>query len=159
MNICDLSNSYKLTKEWIANCCLINLDEKFNSLYRNSLSTISFTDSSFHDSSRSFWESRSSIVTRFFLLIKLSSNFVVTSIWFHQNRIFIFVLIDLSTISKINKYEKNHLDLNKSSRLHDRRTTRRQINKLMKNRRYEPSQINKCDSKSNRSCMKNAMMM
>jgi hypothetical protein len=33
------------------------------------------------------------------------------------------------------------------------------INKLMKNRRYESSQINRCDSKSNRSCIKNQMMM
>jgi hypothetical protein len=68
----------------------------------------------------------------YFLLIKLSSSSVVTSIWFHQNRILIFVLIDLSTISKINKYEKNHLDLNKSSRLNDRKTTRFEINRLIK---------------------------
>jgi hypothetical protein len=95
----------------------------------------------------------------FFLLIKMSSSFVVTSIWFHQNRILIFELFDFSTISKINRYERNHLDLNKSSRLNDRRTTRREVNKLMKNRRYESSSINKCDSKSNRSCMKNAMIM
>jgi hypothetical protein len=58
--------SYWLTKEWIANCCLSNLDEKFISLYKNSSSTISFTDFSSHDSSRFFWESRSSIVTRLF---------------------------------------------------------------------------------------------
>jgi hypothetical protein len=68
----------------------------------------------------------------YFLLIKLSSSSVVTSIWSHQNRILIFVLIDLSTISKISKYEINHLDLNKSSRLNDRKTTRFEINKLMK---------------------------
>ncbi len=98
-----LVESYCLAKEWIANCCLSNLDEKSSSLYRNSFSTISFTNLSSHDSSRSLWESRSSIVTEFFLLIKLSSSFVVTSIWSHQNRILIFVLIDLSTISKINK--------------------------------------------------------
>jgi hypothetical protein len=152
-------NSYWLTKEWIVNCCLSNLDEKFSSLYKNSLFTISFTDSSSHDSSRFLWESRSSIVTKFFLLIKLSSSFVVTSIWSHQNRILIFVLIHFSTISKISKYERNHLDLNKSSRLNDRKTTRREVNKLMKNRRYESSQISRCDSKSSRSCMKNAMMM
>ncbi len=42
------------------------------------------------------------------------------------------MLIDLSTISKISKYERNHLDLNKSSRLNDRRTTRFEINRLMK---------------------------
>jgi hypothetical protein len=94
-----------------------------------------------------------------FLLIKMSSSFVVTSIWSHQNRILIFVLIDLSTISKISKYERNHLDLNKSSRLNDRKTTRRKIDKLMKNRRYESSQISRCDSWSNCSCMKNWMMM
>jgi hypothetical protein len=68
----------------------------------------------------------------YFLLIKLSSSFVVTSIWSHQNRILIFVLIDLFTISKINKYERNHLDLNKSSRLNDRKTTRFEVNRLMK---------------------------
>jgi hypothetical protein len=68
----------------------------------------------------------------YFLLIKLSSSSVVTSIWFHQDRILICLLIDLSTISKIDKYERNHLDLNKSSRLNDRRTTRFEINILMK---------------------------
>jgi hypothetical protein len=68
----------------------------------------------------------------YFLLIKLSSSFVVTSIWSHQIRILIFVLIDLSTISKISKYERNHLDLNKSFRLNDRRTTRFEVNILMK---------------------------
>jgi hypothetical protein len=67
-----------------------------------------------------------------FLLIKMSSSFVVTSIWFHQNRIFIFELFDFLTISKISKYEKNHLDLNKFSRLNDRRTTRFEINILIK---------------------------
>jgi hypothetical protein len=155
----NMSNLYWLTKEWIANCCLSNLDEKFSSLYRNSLLTISSTDFSSHDSSRFLWESRFSIVTRFFFLIKLSSSFVVTSIWFHQDRILIFVFIDFSTISKISRYERNYLDLNKSSRLNDRRTTRREINKLMKNRPYESSQINRSDSKSSRSCMKNAMIM
>jgi hypothetical protein len=68
----------------------------------------------------------------YFLLIKLSSSSVVISIWFHQNRILIFVLINLSTISKISKYERNHLDLNKSSWLNGRRTTRFEVNKLMK---------------------------
>ncbi len=128
----NLSNSYWLTKEWIANCCLSNLDRKSSSLYRNFPLIISFTDLSSHDSSRFFWESRSSIVTRFFLLIKLSSNLVVTSIWSHQNRILNFELIDLSTTSKINKYKRNHLDLNKSFRLNDRRTTRFEINILIK---------------------------
>ncbi len=68
----------------------------------------------------------------YFLLIKLSSSSVVTSIWSHQNRILIFVLIDLSAISKISRYERNHLDLNKSSRLNDRKTTRFEVNSLMK---------------------------
>jgi hypothetical protein len=67
-----------------------------------------------------------------FLLIKMSSSFVVTSIWFHQNRIFIFEFFDFSTISKISKYEKNHLDLNKSSRMNDCKTTRFEVNILMK---------------------------
>jgi hypothetical protein len=132
MNNNIIVESYWLTKEWIANCCLFNLNGKISSLYKNSLSTISFTDLLFHDSSRSFWESRSSIVTRFFFLIKLFSNFVFISIWSHQNRILIFELIDFSTISKINKYERNHLDLNKSFRLNDRRTTRFEINILIK---------------------------
>jgi hypothetical protein len=96
---------------------------------------------------------------RFFLLIQSSSSFVVTSIWSHQNRILIFVLINLSTISKISRYKRNHLDLNKSLRFNDRKKTRREINKLMKNQQYESSQISKCDSKLNRLCMKNAMMM
>ncbi len=42
------------------------------------------------------------------------------------------MLIDLSAISKISKYERNHLDLNKSSRLNDRRITRFEVNILMK---------------------------
>jgi hypothetical protein len=67
-----------------------------------------------------------------FLLIRMSSSFVVTSIWSHQDRILIFELFDFSTISKISKYEKNHLDLYKSSRLNDRKTTRFEINILMK---------------------------
>jgi hypothetical protein len=68
----------------------------------------------------------------YFLLIKLSSSSVITSIWSHQDRIFIFVLIDFSAISKISRYERNHFDLNKSSRLNDRRTTRFEVNILMK---------------------------
>jgi hypothetical protein len=65
-NHCKMSDSYWLTKEWIVNCCLSNLDEKFSSIYRNSSLTISFTDLLSHDLSRSLWESRSSIVTRLF---------------------------------------------------------------------------------------------
>jgi hypothetical protein len=76
---------------------------------------------------RDLWSSRDS-----FFLIKMSSSFVVTSIWFHQNRILIFELFDFSTISKISKYERNHLDLNKSSRLNDRKTIRFEVNILMK---------------------------
>jgi hypothetical protein len=58
-----------------------------------------------------FWSSyfRLSLSLRFDL-IKLFSSFVVTSIWFDQNRIFIFELIDLSTISKIKRFERNHLN-------------------------------------------------
>jgi hypothetical protein len=95
----------------------------------------------------------------YFLLIKLSSSFVVTSIWSHQNRILIFVLIDLSTISKINKYEKiistwiDHLDWMIVERLDSKSTN------WWRNWRYESFQISRCDSKSSRSCMKNWMMM
>jgi hypothetical protein len=39
-----LSNSYWLTKEWIANCCLFNLERKSSSLYRNLLLIISSTN-------------------------------------------------------------------------------------------------------------------
>ncbi len=91
-------------------CCLSKMNEKFSLLYKKSLSFIYLLI--FHllihrDSS----ENRDLRLSReFFLLIKLSSFFVVTSIWFHQNRIFIFEFIDLSTISKINKFEKKHLD-------------------------------------------------
>ncbi len=91
-------------------CCLFKMNEKFSLLYRKSFSFIYLLI--FHllihrDSS----ENRNlHLSRRFFLLIKLSSFFVVTSIWFHQNRIFIFELIDLSTILKISKFERNHLD-------------------------------------------------
>jgi hypothetical protein len=102
--------SYWLTKEWISNCCLLNLDEKFISLYKI-LSTHLFIDFSFLDSSRFFWESRSSFVTKDFFLwlnhlrisLSLRFNFInIVSL--------IFELIDISAISKINKYERNHLD-------------------------------------------------
>jgi hypothetical protein len=49
-------DSYWLTKEWTANCCLSNLDKKFISLYKKSHLLISLS----HDSSRFLWESRSS---------------------------------------------------------------------------------------------------
>jgi hypothetical protein len=76
---------------------------------------------------RDLWSSRD-----YFLLIKLSSSSVVTPVWSHQDRILISLLIDLSTTSKISRYERNHLDLNKSSRLNDRKTTRFEVNILMK---------------------------
>ncbi len=43
--------------------------------------------------------------------------------------------------------------------MNDCKTTQCEVNKLMKNRRYESFQISRCDSKSNRSCIKNQMMM
>jgi hypothetical protein len=91
-------------------CCLSKMNEKFSLLYRKSLSFIYLLIFHFliHRDSSENRDLRLS--RRFFLLIKLSSFFVITSIWFHQNRIFIFELIDLSTISKINKSERNHLD-------------------------------------------------
>jgi hypothetical protein len=91
-------------------CCLSKINEKFSLLYRKSFSFIYLLISHFliHRDSSENRDLRLS--RRFFLLIKLSSFFVVTSIWFHQNRIFIFELIHFSTISKISKSEKNHLD-------------------------------------------------
>jgi hypothetical protein len=91
-------------------CCLFKMNGKFSLLYRKSLSFIYLLIFHFliH---RDLFENRDLRLSRkFFLLIKLSSFFVVISIWFHQNRIFIFELIDLSTISKINKSERNHFD-------------------------------------------------
>jgi hypothetical protein len=88
-----------------------------------------------------------------FLLIKMSSSFVVTSIWSHQDRIFIFELFDFSTISKISKYERNHLDWMIVKRLDSKSIY------WWKNWRYESFQISRCDSWSNLSCMKNWMMM
>jgi hypothetical protein len=88
-------------------CCLSKMNEKFSSLYRKSLSFIYLLIFIFWfiEIHRDLRLSR-----RFFLLIKSSSSLVVTSIWSHQNRIFIFEFIDLSTISKISKSERNHLD-------------------------------------------------
>jgi hypothetical protein len=91
-------------------CCLSKMNEKFSLLYRKSLSFIYLLISHLliHRGSS---EDRDLCLSReFFLLIKLSSFLVVTSIWSHQNRIFIFELIDSSTISKISKSERNHLD-------------------------------------------------
>jgi hypothetical protein len=91
-------------------CCLSKMNEKFSLLYKKSFLFIYLLISHLllhRDSS----ENRDLRLSRkFFLLIKLSSFFVVTSIWFHQNRIFIFEFIDLSMISKINKSERNHFD-------------------------------------------------
>jgi hypothetical protein len=91
-------------------CCLFKINEKFSLLYRKSslfIYLLIFHLLIHRDSS----ENQNLYLTReFFLLIKLSSFFVVTSIWFHQDRIFIFSLIDFSTISKINKSERNHFD-------------------------------------------------
>jgi hypothetical protein len=91
--------SYWLTKEWIANCCLSNLGEKSLLLYRTSLSTISSTDFSFHDSSRSFWGSRSSIVTRLFSfdqdVFELSCHFDLISSESHIHFRALWLLDDL----------------------------------------------------------------
>jgi hypothetical protein len=91
-------------------CCLFKMNEKFNLLYRKSSSFIYLLISHFliHRDSSENRDLRLS--RRFFLLIKLSSSFVVISIWSHQNRIFIFELIDSSTISNISRFERNHLD-------------------------------------------------
>jgi hypothetical protein len=91
-------------------CCLSIMNEKFSLLYRKSSSFIYLLilHLLIHRDSSENRDLRLS--RRFFLLIKLSSFFVVISIWSHQNCIFIFELIDLSTISKINKSERNHLD-------------------------------------------------
>jgi hypothetical protein len=91
-------------------CCLFKMNEKFSSLYKKSSSFIYLLIFIFW-----FIEIHLKIEIfvcheDFFLLIKSSSSFVVTSIWSHQNRIFIFELIDLSTISKINRSERNHFD-------------------------------------------------
>jgi hypothetical protein len=95
----DFVESYWLTKEWIANCCLSNLDEKFISLYKNSFSTISSTDLSSHDSSRSLWESRSSIVTRLFSsdqdVFELRSHFDLISSESHTHLRALWLLDDL----------------------------------------------------------------
>ncbi len=63
-----MSNLIDWWKNELLTAVCLYLDEKITSLYKNSLFTISFTDSSFHDSSRSLWESRSSVVTRLFSL-------------------------------------------------------------------------------------------
>ncbi len=91
-------------------CCLSKMNEKFSLLYKKSFSFIYLLilHLLIHRDSSENRDLRLS--RRFFLLIKLSSFVVVISIWFHQDRIFIFEFIDSSTISKISKSEKNHLD-------------------------------------------------
>ncbi len=68
-------------------CCLSKINEKFSLLYKNSSSFIYLLISHLliH---RDLSENRDLRLSReFFLLIKLSSFFVVISIWFHQDRI------------------------------------------------------------------------
>ncbi len=96
-------------------CCLFKMNEKFSLLYKKSLSFIYLLILHFLIHRDSFEDRDLRLSRRFFLLIKLSSFLVVTSIWFHQNRIFIFEFINFSTISKINKSEKNHLDCDEKS--------------------------------------------
>jgi hypothetical protein len=91
-------------------CCLSKMNEKFSLLYKKFSSFIYLLILHLLIHRDSFENRDLCLSRRFFLLIKLSSFFVVTSIWFHQNRIFIFELIDFSTISKISRSEKNHLD-------------------------------------------------
>jgi hypothetical protein len=91
-------------------CCLSKMNEKFNLLYKKSFSFIYLLILHLLIHRDSFENRDLRLSRRFFLLIKLSSFFVVISIWSHQNRIFIFELIDLSTTLKISKSERNHLD-------------------------------------------------
>jgi hypothetical protein len=112
LNACRAHNCRILLTDERMNCycCLSKMNEKFNLLYRKSLSFIYLLIFHFLIHRDSFENRDLRLSRRFFLLIKLSSFFVVTSIWFHQNRIFIFEFIDLSMISKINKSERNHFD-------------------------------------------------
>jgi hypothetical protein len=100
---------YWLTKEWIVTVVSLKWMRNLAHYIKDFLHSL-FTDFHFliHRDSSENRDLRLS--RRFFLLIKLSSSFFVTSIWSYQNRIFIFKFIDFSTISKINKFEKNHLD-------------------------------------------------
>jgi hypothetical protein len=91
-------------------CCLSKMNEKFSLLYKKSLSFIYLLIFHLLIHRDSFENRDLRLSRRFFLLIKLSSFLVVTSIWSHQNRIFIFELIDFSTISKISKFERNYFD-------------------------------------------------
>jgi hypothetical protein len=87
--------SYWLTKEWIATA--VYLKWMRNSAY--------YIENLSHSSI--YW----SLIFWFIEIhLRIETFFVVTSIWSHQNRIFIFEHIDLSTISKISRSERNHLD-------------------------------------------------
>jgi hypothetical protein len=91
-------------------CCLSKMDEKSSLLYRKSPPSIYLLIPHLliH---RGPPEDRGLRLPRgFFLLIKASPFLVATSVWSHQDRIFISGLIDPSTISKISRYERNHLD-------------------------------------------------
>jgi hypothetical protein len=63
-NLRLVSNLIDWWKNELLTAVCFYLDKKITSLYKNSFSKISFTDLSSHDSSRSLWESRSSVVTR-----------------------------------------------------------------------------------------------
>jgi hypothetical protein len=151
--------SYWLTKEWIANCCLFNLDEKFISLYRNSLYNLIywFFISWFIEISLRieifdrhetlfFWSRclRASLSLRSdFIRIAYSSSSSLTS---RRSRKSV-------NMKKIISTWINHLDWMIVKRLDSKSTY------WWRNWRYESSQINRCDSWSNRSCMKNWMMI
>jgi hypothetical protein len=47
---------------------------------------------------------------RIFSLIESFSSFIVIVFWFSRHDVLIFEFIDLSTISKISRYERNHVD-------------------------------------------------
>jgi hypothetical protein len=150
-----------MLKNWVKNCrtlltdermncyCwLFKMNKKFSSLYKNlSHSSIYWFSSS--DSSRFIWRSRSSFVTKIF-----SSDQVIFVFRCHfdlissKSRIYLRIHWSLDDLEN-QKIWKN------ISRLNDCKTIRCEINKLMKNRRYESSQISRCDSKSSRSCIKN----
>ncbi len=101
--------SYWLTKKWIATAVYLKWMRN-SAHYIKNLFIHLFIDLHFLIHRDSFKNRDLHLSREFFLLIKSSSFFVVISIWFHQDRIFIFEFIDLSTISKISKFERNHLD-------------------------------------------------
>ena len=150
--------SYWLAKEWIANCCLSNLDEKIISLYRNSSSTI-------------YWSFISWFI-EIFLRIEIFDRHEAFFFWSRCLRASLSLRSDLiriaysSSCSLIFRRSRksvdmkeiistwiNHLDWMIVERLDSNSTY------WWRNWRYKSSQISRCDSKSNRSCVKNAMMM